>query len=203
MARSLPELVDPALTSDRLFYAVCALHALPHIIYACIWLRPGYWMRFSRAVTGDSRNAVDLLAYPAGILKVVQFAVTFFWYLVAAPCLDFTTLPLWRWALAAALFAGGQALNMGIYSKIGKIGVYYGYKLGQKDKCPWVEGFPFNVCSNPQYVGAALTIWSSTALLYTPAHGVNGIWEMTLFWTLLYVVSAFVETKLGQEEEDN
>jgi protein-S-isoprenylcysteine O-methyltransferase Ste14 len=40
---------------------------------------------------------------------------------------------------------------------IGKVGVYYGTRLGAT--VPWVEGFPFNVVRHPQYVGAVLSLW--------------------------------------------
>ncbi|GFH15500.1 phosphatidyl-N-methylethanolamine N-methyltransferase, partial [Haematococcus lacustris] len=56
-----------------------------------------------------------------------------------------------------------KALNVGIYKAIGKVGVYYGTRLGHT--VPWVTGFPFSVVPHPQYVGSALSVWGGAALL--------------------------------------
>ena len=46
-------------------------------------------------------------------------------------------IELLRWSLPA-----GQVLNAAVYRKLGKAGVYYGFKLGRP--IPWETGFPFN-----------------------------------------------------------
>ena len=51
--------------------------------------------------------------------------------------------PVPLWLAAAAFFAYGQALNVAMYTSIGDVGVYYGFKMGAK--VPWCSGFPFNV----------------------------------------------------------
>lgn len=43
------------------------------------------------------------------------------------------------------------------------MGVYYGFKLGHT--IPWVDGFPFNVVSHPQYVGSVATVVGMAALV--------------------------------------
>ena len=67
-----------------------------------------------------------------------------------------------------------------------------GFKLGHK--IPWVDGFPFNVVSHPQYVGSVLTVWGMAALLWTQAPA--GLGLIAAYWTLLYVITAFWEDKL-------
>jgi hypothetical protein len=56
-----------------------------------------------------------------------------------------------------------QWLNLGIFHAIGHAGVYYGFKLGHT--IPWVDGFPFNVVSHPQYVGSVATLLGMAALV--------------------------------------
>ena len=83
-----------------------------------------------------------------------------------------------------------QALNIGIFRAIGHVGVYYGFKLG--DKVPWVSGFPFNVVSHPQYVGAVLSVWGIAALVWQQAP--VGTAAIGAYWTALYAVTAIQES---------
>lgn len=89
----------------------------------------------------------------ANIIKLVQFASVFM-------CTDwrtaFDTLPLWQWLLSFALLGLGQSLNLAVYARLGVHGVYYGQNFGKV--LPWVTGFPYNVCNDPQYVGCLITI---------------------------------------------
>lgn len=59
--------------------------------------------------------------------------------------------------------AQAQWLNIGIFRAIGHPGVYYGFKLGHT--IPWVDGFPFNVVSHPQYVGSVATLLGAAAIV--------------------------------------
>lgn len=56
---------------------------------------------------------------------------------------------------------------------------------------PWVSGFPFNVCSHPQYVGSVMTIWAVTALLWN--HSPPALITIALYWTGLYVLTGYFE----------
>jgi protein-S-isoprenylcysteine O-methyltransferase Ste14 len=144
-----------------------------------------------------------------------------------------------------------QWLNLGIFHAIGHAGVYYGFKLGHT--IPWVDGFPFNVVSHPQYVGSVATLLGMAALVSGLAmvpnsarhreqrpHWQAGLWRgrrgslrkpakctfahpqsrshsrrhpprrplqvwtqapaglgaLAFYWTMLYVVTAFQESKL-------
>jgi methylene-fatty-acyl-phospholipid synthase len=76
---------------------------------------------------------------------------------------------------------------------IGHDGVYYGFKLGKT--IPWVNGWPFDTVSHPQYVGSVLTVWALVALVWGQApHAALAI--MSGFWTLVYVVTAVQEQYL-------
>ena len=107
--------------------------------------------------------------------------------------IDFSAGPLLHWLIFLILAAGGQSLNAGIFRAIGHAGVYYGFKLGEE--IPWVDGFPFNVVSHPQYVGSVMTVWAGAALLWTQAP--IGLGLIASYWTGLYVITGFMESKLN------
>jgi len=62
--------------------------------------------------------------------------------------------------------AAGQALNVSVFHRLGKIGVFYGNKLGYR--IPWSRKFPFSCLKHPQYVGALLTIWGFFLVMRFP-----------------------------------
>ena len=51
----------------------------------------------------------------------------------------------------------GQALNFGVFYRLGAIGVFFGDRLGHE--VPWCRAFPFSWIAHPQYAGTVLTIW--------------------------------------------
>lgn len=115
-----------------------AILAVPHIIYAFIWFFPEAFL----ALVPD--RTVDKFSALAGFIKVVQFFCMFTWMFDTMP--PGRSLPaIWdnplvwlqeihpiQFALFAALFAMGQALNVGIYRAIGHVGVYYGFKVHRR-----------------------------------------------------------------------
>jgi hypothetical protein len=119
----------------------------------------------------------------------VQFAAVTLWVAASRPrglCLDLGLVGLPQWLAGLALFAYGQSLNAGIFSAIGRVGVYYGFKLGHK--VPWVTGWPFDTVAHPQYVGSVLSVWGLVALLWgnLPA---GPLLALGLYWTGLYIVT--------------
>lgn len=102
-----------------------------------------------------------------------------------------SAIPLPAAAAGLVLGAAGQALNVGIYRAIGHAGVYYGFKLGHS--VPWVDGFPFNVVSHPQYVGSVLSVWG--AALFTWGQAPAAMPWLVAYWTLLYVITGIQEDK--------
>lgn len=123
----------------------------------------------------------------------MQFAAVALWVACSLPrglCVDARRIGLAQWLLALALAGYGQSLNAGIFAAIGKVGVYYGFKLGHR--VPWVTGWPFDTVSHPQYVGSVLTVWALVALLWgvvAPA----SLLALGVYWTLLYVVTGWHE----------
>ena len=104
-------------------------------------------------------------------------------------------------ALAAALAACGQALNVAIYAAIGKDGVYYGFKLGRP--VPWCDGFPFNLgFRHPQYVGGLLTQLGLLALASDERSLHAGLAPLAAWWVLLYVATS-VQEALGDNDKSD
>ena len=55
----------------------------------------------------------------------------------------------------------------------------------------WQKGFPFNIISHPQYVGAVLTIAGPLALVWGQAP--RGAVTLLAYWASLYCVTAIQE----------
>ena len=107
-----------------------------------------------------------------------------------------------RYLLSAVYVAAGQALNIGIFSTLGKEGVYYGYKLGKT--IPWVTGFPFNLgLRHPQYVGNILTWWGVFQLLISSAVLSTGFLQLATFGMLGYTVIGMVEENSDHDATQN
>ena len=121
----------------------------------------------------------------------MQFTSVAYWYLLHRPDgvrhRDVTPLAM---VLGILLAGFGQVLNASIFRAIGHAGVYYGFKLGHK--IPWVEGFPFNVVSHPQYVGSVMTIWGAAILLWSQSPPGFGL--LLSYWTGLYLITGCMES---------
>ena len=72
-------------------------------------------------------------------------------------------LPL---AIGRALIVAGQMLNCGVFYRLGKVGVFYGNKLGYD--IPWSRAFPFSWFKHPQYVGTVWSIWGFFLIMRFP-----------------------------------
>eukprot|EP00882_Tetradesmus_deserticola_P011688 GHRQ01012366.1.p1 GENE.GHRQ01012366.1~~GHRQ01012366.1.p1 ORF type:complete len:196 (+),score=42.00 GHRQ01012366.1:208-795(+) len=164
--------------------------ALPHFLYAFIWFRPELWRNVF------PKNPVDAFATAGLIGKVLQFAAVLLWFASLRPsglCLDLSAISLPQWLAFLLLLCYGQSLNVGIFQAIGHDGVYYGFKLGRV--IPWVNGWPFDTVSHPQYVGSVLTVWGMVALVWGQAPQAALV-VLAGFWTLVYVVTALQEQYL-------
>ncbi len=101
--------------------------------------------------------------------KVIQIGVFVVWCLVhSGGKLWPIDAPAWAVGLGVALIAAGQALNVGVFWRLGHTGVFYGNRFGYE--VPWCESFPFTVAAHPQYVGSVLAIWGVFLILRFP-HG--------------------------------
>jgi methylene-fatty-acyl-phospholipid synthase len=69
-------------------------------------------------------------------------------------------------AIAGIAIVVGQVLNWSVFYRLGRIGAFFGDRLGYD--VPWSREFPFTLLSHPQYVGAVLTIWGFFSIMRFP-----------------------------------
>src|SRR4029453_15931970 len=72
----------------------------------------------------------------------------------------------WALGLGGTLVVVGQILNVSVLYRLGKVGVFYGNKLGYET--PWCRAFPFSLLQHPQYVGTVLSIWGFFLIMRFP-----------------------------------
>src|SRR5262249_35215289 len=128
---------------------------------------------------------VTVVAVLFGAFKVVQISIFLAWWQVheAGHLAGATAL-----AVAGALIVAGQALNFGVFYRLGTIGVFFGDRLGHQ--VPWCRAFPFSWIAHPQYVGTVLTIWG----LFLAARFPHEDWYvLPAVATMFYAASAHFE----------
>ncbi len=146
---------------------VCAvLLAVERISYVLIWRRPARFAEFV-AKLPVATSPVDALRTLFVLFKCMQLGVFLAWFIL----LGGSWLPVPSAAgailvLGLILILFGQVLNFSVFWRLGKVGVFYGNRLGHK--VPWVTSFPFNVVSHPQYVGTLLSIWGLFLIMRYP-----------------------------------
>jgi hypothetical protein len=170
------------------FVLAAVLLSLERVCYVYIWKFPESF----RSIC--SRPPVAYLGEPVQILeklfycfKGIQFAVFLGWCYFYG---DGSLLPLsgvGSW-LGLTLIGVGQILNLGVFYRLGKIGVFYGNKLGYE--VPWCQKFPFSFLAHPQYVGALLSIWGFFLVMRFP----HGDWYMLpVLQTAYYGLGTYLE----------
>lgn len=163
--------------------ASAVLLAFERVAYAVIWHWPAWFARRCRG-----HDAVDVLACLFGGFKAMQGAVFLAWCLVHGGSLrPASTAPL-TLVLGALLVAAGQLLNLSVFARLGRVGVFYGNRLGYD--VPWCRGFPFTWVRHPQYVGTVLSIWGFFVVMRYPEPD----WVvLPLLQSLYYLAGALVE----------
>jgi methylene-fatty-acyl-phospholipid synthase len=154
------------MTPEVLAWAA-GLLSLERVTYVWIARAPEAfrWLCARRPVArlGEPIVAVEALFW---VFKALQLAIFLGWcYLHGNGSLmpSAGALPL---ALGTALIVAGQVLNLGVFYRLGRAGVFYGDRLGYR--IPWCRAFPFSWLAHPQYVGAVLTIWGFFLLMRAP-----------------------------------
>jgi methylene-fatty-acyl-phospholipid synthase len=134
----------------------------------------------------EPMDALALLFY---FFKALQITVFFAWcYAFADGSIWPRSVSIWSIAAGAALIAAGQSLNISVFYRLGKIGVFYGNKFGYK--IPWSREFPFSFCEHPQYLGALLSIWGFFLIMRFP----HGDWYfLPALETIYYGLGAYLE----------
>jgi hypothetical protein len=135
---------------------------------------------------GDPIAIVEKLFYS---FKALQFAVFAAWCYVHG---GGSPIPAHRnpfvLGLAAVLVVAGQIVNVTVFYRLGRTGVFFGDRLGYEvRRC---RTFPFSVLSHPQYVGTLLTIWG----LFLAARFPHGDWYiLPVLETAYYAAGAWLE----------
>lgn len=145
-----------------------ALLSVERLAYIFIWRNPSAFKRWSLHRASGVGGPVELLAILFAAFKVIQIAVFVGWHLTFG---DGTLWPQSRdpkvIAAGALLVALGQALNVSVFKRLGKVGVFYGNKFGHD--IAWCRKFPFTWFEHPQYVGTVLAIWGFFFLMRFPS----------------------------------
>lgn len=157
------------------------LLAIERVSYVLVWRYPEKfqaWVQSSK--TASKADPVDALKRLFLLFKFIQIGVFAAWIIGFSdhfPPLPTAALP-WL-LLGAALILVGQVLNFGVFWRLGKVGVFYGNKLGHE--VPWVKGFPFSLVPHPQYVGTLMSIWGVFLVMRFPHPD----------WVVLPLISTF------------
>lgn len=156
--------------------------------YVWIARRPETFRRLcATRVVSWVGGPVTVVGVLFGAFKVVQIGVFLsWWYAHEAGHLAGAMIV----ALAGALIVAGQALNFGVFYRLGTIGVFFGDRFGHE--VPWCRAFPFSWIAHPQYVGTVLTIWG----LFLATRFPHPDWYLLPgVATVFYAVSAHLESR--------
>jgi hypothetical protein len=173
---------------DALLFWVAALLSLERLTYAAVWRAPNAFRRWSER-HGLDRSAIDTLAILFIAFKVLQAGVFLGWCLIqSGGSVKPYSSDVGVLLAGALLIAMGQTLNLSVFRALGKIGVFYGNRLGHY--VPWRQTFPFTWFEHPQYVGTVLSIWGFFVLMRFPAPD----WLFVpLLETIYYAIGAWLE----------
>ena len=121
--------------------------------------------------------------------KILQFTVFIGWcYFHGNGSLTPFSGDLWSLAPGVVLIVGGQTLNLSVFYRLGKVGVFYGDKFGYH--VPWCHRFPFSLFKHPQYAGTLLSIWGFFLVMRFPH---DDWYLLPLLETGYYTLGAYLE----------
>ena len=169
---------------------VAVLLSLERLCYVWIWRAPEafrtWCARPAVARVGEPVDIVQKLFYG---FKVIQSVVFVGWcYVYSHGALWPLSGSAWSLGLGGTLLVVGQILNMSVFYRLGKVGVFYGNKLGYA--LPWCRAFPFSVLEHPQYVGTVLSIWGFFLVMRFPY---DDWYLLPIVETMYYVLGAYFE----------
>ena len=175
--------------SFGLLAAAGALLGIERVCYVWIARAPHSFRRWG------ARPAVAWLGEPLAIVRVLFLAFKALQYGVFAGwCWLHGTRSLAPTDDAAALTIGivlvavGQVLNALVFYRLGRVGVFFGDRLGHA--VTWCESFPFSRLDHPQYLGSVLTIWGFFLLARFPH---DDWYQLPALATVYYAIGAHLE----------
>jgi methylene-fatty-acyl-phospholipid synthase len=173
---------------DVLIWSALLL-ALERGCYVWAWRAPDAFRAVCAGPGGFAPRPTDALGALFFGFKALQIGVFTWWCLAHGGAAAWPPdAPAWAVGAGALLVAAGQALNAGVFFRLGSVGVFYGNRFGYD--VPWCDAFPFSVTAHPQYVGTVFTIWGVFLLLRFP----HDDWiALPLLETAYYVIGARLE----------
>jgi len=172
------------------FLCAAALLSVERIYYLWVWRAPADFRALcARPAIARIEDPVDALRFFFYGFKLLQGAVFIGWCFVFG---NGSILPLAgsasSLAIGGALIAVGQILNIGVFYRLGKVGVFYGDKFGYA--VSWCQKFPFSLLDHPQYVGALLSIWGFFLIMRFPH---DDWYLLPALETVYYMLGAYFE----------
>ena len=172
------------------FAIAAALLSIERVCYIRVWRRPEEFRAIWRGLAPSDAAAspVDGLRYLFYSFKALQLGVFAWWCWIFGSGSALAVRSPAALAAGAALTAAGQALNIVVFKRLGRIGVFYGNRFGYS--VPWVRQFPFSVLKHPQYAGALLSIWGLFLMMRFPG---ADWWVLPVLETIYYAIGATIE----------
>ena len=172
---------------EEVFWISAVVLSVERIAYVAIWRRPAGFHRFCEAFWPETAP-VDVLVRLFVAFKILQCVVFAGWWIAHGhglrPAAD-GPAPL---IVGGLIVLAGQILNVAVFVRLGRVGVFYGSRLGLA--VPWHAGFPFSWFRHPQYVGTVVSIWGAFIAMRYPAVD----WSvLPALETLYYVLGAYLE----------
>ena len=170
-----------------LLVAAVAL-SLERICYVWIWRAPDAFRAFCArlGVAGQPVDVVQKLFYGFKGLQLAVFVGWCSWYGSVLPLsLRGSAVLL---GIGGVLIITGQILNLGVFYRLGKAGVFYGNKFGHE--IPWCRKFPFSLLKHPQYIGTVCSIWGFFLIMRFPH---DDWYLLPSLETVYYILGAYFE----------
>lgn len=165
--------------------------SIERICYVWIWHSPETFSRLCArsVIAAFGWDPVEVLQKLFYGFKAIQITVFVGWcYFHDTQLTTLLRADFWALGLGGSLLLIGQALNLSVFYRLGKIGVFYGSKLGYQ--VPWCHGFPFSVLKHPQYVGAVFSIWGFFLTMRFPY---EDWYLLPSLETVYYILGAYFE----------
>ncbi len=166
------------------------LLSLERICYAWVWHHPdSFRCLCSNPIIAVLGEPVDVLKNLFVFFKFIQLSVFIGWCIVFGEgVISLPDVHPWTFAVGLAFVVAGQTLNVSVFYRLGKVGVFYGNKFGYN--ITWCNKFPFSLIRHPQYVGTLASIWEFFLVMRFP----HSDWIiLPLIETVLYSLGAYVE----------
>jgi methylene-fatty-acyl-phospholipid synthase len=172
------------------FLLAAILLSIERIAYIWAWRYPESFREFcERAPGGLLDEPITALRRLFYVFKAIQISVFLAWcYHFGNGSLVFARESALPVAAGAILLVVGQTLNLGVFYRLGTVGVFYGNRFGRD--LPWCDEFPFSMLNHPQYTGALISIWGFFIATCFPR---PDWFLLPLLETLYYCVGALLE----------